>query len=138
MYEQPLKNGKTIVRVDTLYCLLDKVDESCFLNRDMLYAIVAGESDKYDINKLFADFYKRYPKIRKYVNDVYYYGDGTIPIIQRAIIPLREEIDTYAIGVDEILHGEHGKYLLKSRDYIYYAYSGRPEINIDKGVTYIC
>lgn len=134
LYTQKLKNGKTLVRVDTLRCLDDCIDESCFLVRDYLFDALAGIGD---INRIFATMYRKYPKFRTYVNDRFYYGDSEIPIITRIITPLRERIDEYTEEIIPILKIDRGKFLIRSRDYLYFAYNTIPDINL-KGVHVLC
>lgn len=135
MYHQKLRNGKTVVQVDTLYCLEDYIDESCFLVRDYLFSALAGLGN---VTDELSVMYRRYPKFRAYMNDRFYYGDPSIPIIDRVIQPLRERIDEYTDRIFPMLKVNRGKYLMRSRDYLYFAYNVTPELKIERGVHIIC
>lgn len=137
IYEEPIA-GKFIVRVDTLTVLKERIGEACFAYRELVYAIVAGTDSPYDYRKLFASFYKKYPEFRGYVNDLYFYGDTSIPIIDRVVDKLRELITGYRDSVASCFDGAGGKYLLYTHDFIYYAFRNKDVIPKREGLCLIC
>lgn len=138
IYDRPLSNNKIIVRVDALSCLQELLGSEPFICRDLIYSVLAGESPKYDPVRVFASFYRKYSGITSYVNDKYYYGDDSIPIFDRSVLPLREMVDSYKESVKELLLGRGGKYLIESKDFVYFAFNVCPDLSDIKGVTVIC
>lgn len=136
IYDSPLP-GKFILKVDTLNSIEDLVGYECFMCRDLMLNILAGEC-KDDYNELVASFYTRFPKFRAYMNESYSFGDNDTPIIDRAILPLRRMVDEYSTAMMQTLHDMGGKYLLRTHDYLYYAFNVKPDIKALKGATIIC
>ena len=137
LYESPIP-GKVIVRVDILDKLRDRLDESCFICRDLLYALFSGAKSYYDYADILMSYYKKFPAFRKLVNDVYFYGDDTIPLVDRVLMPLRKELNTYQQEISEYLHKKGGKYLTTSRDYLYYAFPSCWDVPKVERAVYIC
>ena len=121
-----------------LECLREVLGDECFICRDLLYTIVSGTDSQYDVNSVFASFYRKYPNMTGYVNDRYFYGDNAIPILERCVLPLRERINDYREKMMQILHNAGGKYLVQTHDYLYYAFVVKSAIPDVKGVTVIC
>ena len=86
VYDKPVA-GKVIVKVDTLECLRELLGDDCFICRELLYTILAGEHEFYDVNDVFASYYRKYKPVTAYVNEKYYYGDASVPILERSILP---------------------------------------------------
>lgn len=138
VYNQPLSSGKIIVRVDTLSVLTDIIGPESLICRDAIYEILSGESASRNLYKMFASFYRKYKPITKYVNDMYQYGDPDIPIYERAVLPLREIVNNYTAKVNDMLKSCGGKYLAESKDFVYYAFNSKPNLEELVGVTCIC
>lgn len=137
IYNKPI-NSKVIVRVDLLECLRETFGNECFICRELLYTILCGEHAIYDVNSVFASFYRKYPKVTEYVNDIYHYGNNSIPILERAILPLRERVNNYRDEMMKILSSSGGKYLLHTHDFLYFAYTPNAKIPDVQGVKIIC
>lgn len=137
VYNQPLAD-KVILRVDCLECLRERFGDDCFICRDLLYTILAGEHHLYDAQAVFASYYRKYKPITEYVNEVYYYGDSSVPILERAVLPLRDTVDTYKQEVMSQLSNAGGKFLVQSHDFVYYAFAKSASIPDMKGVKVIC
>lgn len=123
IYESPLPNGKKIVRYDMLTAVRKLWGENCFLYRDNIYKIVSGscENDAFHY-ELFASYYRRYKGIRKYVNDLYYYGNKEVPIVIRTLLPIREILNEHNIEMQTKLKDMGGKFLVSTHEYIYFAF----------------
>ena len=137
IYETPIQ-GRVIVKLDTLKCLEDLLGKECFVSRVFIYSILAGSSNKYDVNELLASFYRRYPTVTKYVNEKYNYGDNEVPLFDRCVLPLRREVDEYGENMYNLLSGLGGKFLVKTHDILYFAYKNGDEVSRVKGVELIC
>ena len=137
IYDTPLQN-KVIVKVDTLCCLDDVFTNECFICRDFLYAIMAGDYRKYNITDVFASYYRRFSSVREYVNDRYFYGDNEVPMLERCILPLRERVNSFKDKTVDLMCGAGGKYLTHTHDYLYFSFSPSATIPEYKGVEIIC
>lgn len=137
IYTQPIE-GKKIIRVDLLYCLRDTVGPECFINRKFLYYILSGEPESCTVEELFASFYRRYPTLRTYVNDCYYFRNPEVPIVDRCVLPLRKKVNEYKDEMMQLLSSNGGKYLALSRDYLYYAFNDKLQLPDLEGVLYTC
>lgn len=137
IYEVPLQ-GRVIARVDKLKCLINVLGSECFVYREYIYNILSGGNESYDLNKMFASIYRRYPKVSEYVSNLYYYGDASIPIIDRCIKPLREMVDNYGKHMYETLTSYGGKYLVQTHDILYFSFLKDDKIKELKGVDIIC
>lgn len=136
-YDKPLAN-KIIVRVDTLECLRSQLGDECFICRELLYTILAGQHEIYDPNDVLASYYRKYKPFTEYVNDKYYFGDDSIPILERVALPLRESVNEYRNTVMDKLGKLGGKYLVQTHDYVYYSFNVKPNLEGIEGVTVIC
>lgn len=135
IYNKPLPNGKVIVRVDLLEALRDIFGDSAFIYRDCVYKVIAYNDN---LNDLFASYYRRFPTFRAYVNEVYAFGDNSVPIIDRVVNPLREKVKENGVSVYETLYNMGGKYLLRTHEYLYFAFNTKPNVNCIKGAVCIC
>ena len=116
IYDKPLPNGKYLVKLDTLTILEDVLGESALIYRDLVYSIIAGTNQ---LNDLVASFYRRYPTFRTFVNDIFYYGDNSIPVTDRVVSALREKVFDYHSAMRERLDLAGGKFLVSTHEYIY-------------------
>lgn len=137
IYETAIK-GKVIVRIDLLECLRPIWGDDCQIYRCLLYKLVSGSCSEEEHKMLFASFYRRYKYITKYVNNLYNYGEKEIPIIRRALNPIRERITEYRESMLEEFNNAGGKYLVSTHDYVYFAFVPGVEIPDIKGVKIIC
>lgn len=137
IYETPL-TGRYIVRVDLLECLKDVFDDECYINREFLYCIMSGSEEKYVGKDVFSSFYRKYKKVRTYVNNKYHFGDESIPIYERCIIPLRSRVDSYHTEIYELFKSAGAKYLIDTHDFIYFSFVTKDAIPEMNGVKIIC
>lgn len=137
IYDKPVA-GKVIVKVDCLNCLRDILGDDCFICRELLYTILAGQHPDFDVNDVFASYYRKYKKVTEYVNEKYYYGDESLPILERSILPLREKVNTYRDEMFQLLNNSGGKYLVQTHDYIYFAFIENAKLPDIKGAEVIC
>ncbi len=121
VYDNPIPN-KVILKVDLLELLKDRFDEPCFICRDIMYALFSGSHGFYDCNQIFYSYYKKFPSFRRIINDAYYYGDDSIPLFERVVLPIREELNKYMYYVITGLKDSGGKYLVSTHDYVYFAF----------------
>ncbi len=137
IYNSPLP-GRIIAKADLLYCLHDIFGEECFVCREFLYSVVAGSCDKYDVAQLFASFYRRYPCVTEYVNEKYYYGDDSVPMLERCLLPLRDKVDEYGSYMYDKMKGLGGKFLVRTHDLLYFAFNSVASLRELEGVEFIC
>ena len=121
-----------------LECLHDMFGAEPFICRELLYTILAGEHQIYNVNDVFASYYRKYKKVTAYVNEKYFYGDDTVPIMERSILPLRDIVNEYRDEVFNTLNNAGGKYLVQTNDFLYFAYTPEARIPELKGVKVIC
>lgn len=100
-----------------------------------MYKVLSGEDHSHVV---FASFYRKYKGITKYVNSMYYYGDCTIPIVDRVLTPLREMIDSYSTEMYSTLDAAGGKFLVKTHDYLYFSFNSIDKLPELEGVEVIC
>ncbi len=110
------------MKIDCLHCLDDIVGKDCFNYRNMLYTVLSGDNHDCDLNKAFGFLYGNFKDFTCYVNDKYHYGDDTIPIIERCVMPLRSTVDNYKKKMYQSLCDTGGKYLVETHDILYFAY----------------
>ena len=137
IYDKPV-SGKVIVKIDCLNCLRELLGNDCFICRELLYTILAGEHPLYNVNDVFASYYRKYANVTAYVNDMYYYGDDSIPILERCILPLRDKVNTYKDDLFQLLNDSGGKYLISTHDYLYFAFLPNAKLPEIKGAEIIC
>lgn len=138
LYETPL-DGMTILRVDLLECLRDIVGDNCLMYRDLFYKLVAGSTEtQAEHIELFESFYRRFEKFTAYVNNLYYYGESTIPLIPRVLNELRDVINANADASAQLLNNSGGKYLVHTHDYLYYGFKKVVAVPEVKGSLKIC
>lgn len=104
----------------------------------MLYNLVAGKGSKEELNNMLASFYRRFASYRKLLNDAFYYGDETITLFDRVVLPLRDSVTEYSLEVSETLSVKGYKYLTRTHDYMYYAVRPNTAIPNFLGVKVIC
>lgn len=136
LYDTPLSD-KIILKVDTLDVLKDIWGETILMSREKTYKLVSGHATDDEYRKLLASYYAKYSGFCNYVTDKYVFGDNSIPLISRIVDPVRKMIDTHSSNVAGILVSNGGKFLMRTHDYLYYAFrtSDIPEI---RGSTRIC
>lgn len=137
IYNKPIKD-KVILRVDTLECLRETLGNDCFICRELLYTILAGEHILYNVNDVFASYYRKYKKVTAYVNEMYYYGDASVPILERSILPLREKVENYRNEIVDTITNSGGKFLVQTHDFVYFAFVPDARIPDVKGAKIIC
>lgn len=137
VYDKPIPN-KVIMRVDALEILHDRFDDSCFICRDILYALFSGSKGFYNCEDIFYSYYKKFASFRRVINDAYYYGNDSIPLFDRVVYPIRSELDKHKLEISDQLKNSGGKFLLNTHDYIYYAYPVGATIPDVIGGTKIC
>lgn len=138
IYERPLPNSKHLIKVDALSSLYGLLGEEPFICRDLTFCVISGDNRTYDLQKVFASYYRKYPRITEYVNNIYVYGNNTVPMFDRAVRPLRNQVDAYKSKCMDVLQDAGGKYLVESKDILYYAFNVLPDLNQLSGVTVIC
>ena len=137
IYNTPIP-GKVILRVDCLDCLRDKFGDDCFICRELFYTILSGEHPIYNANEILASYYRKYKTFTDYVNDRYFYGDASIPLLERCALPLRERVDAYKNEMMQYLSDMGGKFLIQTCDFLYYAFNSTARIPEVKGAKVIC
>lgn len=137
LYDTPL-SGRIIVKVDLLSCLTSIWGEACQIYREPLYKIVSGSCTEEEHNALIASFYRRFPEVTEYINNLFYYGEKSIPINQRVVSAIAEIVEEYKNTVLTTLTNAGGKYLVLTHDYVYFSFIKKPELSELKGVNFIC
>lgn len=135
IYNKPLANGKIIVRVDCLRCLDNVFDNAAFIYRDIIYNIIAGKGDTCDA---VSSCYRRFKEFREYVNNCYFFGDDSVPIVDRLVDPMRESVNDYMSQCKQMLSAMGGKYLITTHSYVYFAFNNKPNIDNIKGAITVC
>lgn len=137
VYDQPLPD-KTILRVDVLEHLRGVIPDTCFVDRDILYALFSGSTGYYNSHDILCSFYRRYEYFRKLVNDECYFGDETEELSTRILMPIRNDLNEWRDTVLKKLFDSGAKYLVESKDYIYVSFrKGTPVPDII-GAKTIC
>lgn len=121
VYDKPIPN-KIILKVDILDLLHDRFDEPCFYYRDILYALFSGSKGYYDCNNIFMSYYRKFPSFRRIINDAFYYGDDSVPLFERVVYPIRQELNNHTAETIETLRNSGGKFLINTHDYVYFAF----------------
>ena len=137
IYDKGVQN-KIIVKVDLLSCLTPIWGEACQIYREPLYKIVSGSCSVEEHNNLIAAFYRRFPEVTEYINNLFSYGEKSIPIGDRVVSEVNKSVNAYKDKVLQVLNDKHGKFLVISHAYVYYAFAYHPELDELRGVTFIC
>lgn len=107
--------------------------------RDLFYALVAGSCKTVDEHiTLFESAYRRYTQFTCYVNELYYYGESTIPLVPRVLNELRDKVNTYCAEITSVLEANGGKFLMHTHDYLYYSFKSNMPVPEIKGSIAIC
>lgn len=134
LYNVPLQN-KVILRVDLLACLTPIIGETCLIYREYIYNIIAGKGD---VATLFGHLYRRHKQLLCYVNDIATYGDNSVPLIDRCVEPLRNQVRNYETELKDSLGAKGAKYLVTTHGYLYVCYNKGMEVPAVSGGTCIC
>lgn len=138
VYDTPIE-GIRILKIDLLESIRSCVGTNCMLYRDLLYKLVAGSCDSMEEHLLlFESSYRRYSVFTGYVNELFYYGESSIPLVARVLNELRDKIDKQKDSVTELALSAGGKYLLHTHDYLYFGYKGNVTIPSIDGSSVIC
>lgn len=137
VYETPIE-GKILVRVDLMETLREVLGDSALHARSTTYSIVSGNCDDELLQQRMASYYRKYAKVTRYVNDVYDKGSVEQPLIQQVLEDLRSRVSKYTETVSALMDESHGKYLVTTHLYSYYAFTNRVNIPELRGLKFIC
>lgn len=137
LYASPI-DKRVICRIDTLESLKDIWGENILMSRELTYSLVSGNCSDEQYHKILQSYYVKFASFTNYVNYTFLFGDTNIPAIKRLIDPIRKIIDDYTEELLEEIKNTGGKFLMRTHDYIYCAYSIKNEPSFDKEVVYIC
>lgn len=138
IYEKPIvASTDTIVNTvvfDALQCLADIYGKNIIDAREPLYTLISGSISKerlvetglsYDeyYRKIFTSFYSRFSSFQNEVDLEYFYGNKSIPLLQRVITPMLKRVDAKAARVcSKVEKMPTGKVLMISHFKIYIAF----------------
>lgn len=138
VYNTPIE-GMRILKIDLLESIRDCVGSNAMLYRDLLYKLVAGSCSSMEEHLLlFESSYRRYAVFTGYVNDLFYYGESSVPLVARVLNELRDKINKQKDSITELVLSSGGKYLLHTHDYLYFGFKGNVTIPDIDGSSVIC
>ena len=137
IYEKPIE-GMKIVRVDALECLRDVLGETLVSSRSSLYKLISGNCGVEDYRELLAEYYKKYPEVTNFINEVYDYGNNDIPIDKQVASRLLDLVNNNCRDVITSLTSLGGKYLITTHLYMYFKFAEVADTPDLKGVKVIC
>lgn len=137
VYETPIKD-KIIARVDLLEVLRGDWGDSALHARSTTYSIVSGNCDDDILRQRFASYYRKYVKVMNYVNSVYECGSVDKPLMEQVLEDVRSKLSSYTENISNIMNEVHGKYLVTTHLYTYYAFVNRSNIPKLEGLKLIC
>jgi len=137
VYETPVA-GKILVRVDLMEALREVLGDSALHARSTTYSLVSGNCDDETLQRRMASYYRKYAKVMSYVNDVYDKGSIEQPLITQVLDDLRDRISKYTERVSSVMDDSHGKYLVTTHLYSYYAFVNKDNIPELRGLKFIC
>ena len=137
LYDSKIKN-KIIVKIDLLRCLDSSWGKECQIYREPLYKLLAGSCSIEEQRTLLSVCYRRYPKITEFVNNLFYYGDTEVPILDRVVGEIQSTITEYKDRVSALVSDKGGKYLTYTHHYLYFAFNYMPDLSELEGVSFIC
>lgn len=137
VYESPIKD-KTLVRVDLMEALREEWGDSPLHARNTTYSIVSGNCDNDILQQRLASYYRKYAKVMSYINSVCESGSLEEPVIEQVIEDVHRLIGIYSKTVISAMEESHGKFLVTTHLYSYYAFTNRNNIPDLEGVKLIC
>lgn len=137
VYETPIKD-KILVRVDLLEALRNVWGDSALHARSTTYSLVSGNCDDEVLRQRFASYYRKYSKVMGYINTVYEQGSVGIPLLEQVLADVKTLISAYTEQVSNVMENAHGKYLVTTHLYAYYAFIEKSKIPNLEGLKLIC
>lgn len=137
VYETPIKD-KVIVRADLLEVLRKEWGDSALHARSTTYSIVSGNCDDDILRRRFASYYRKYIKVMRYVNNVYECGSTDRPLMDQVLEDVKCKLSSYTEEVSNVMNEVHGKYLVTTHLYAYYAFSDKSNTPSLEGLKLIC
>lgn len=137
VYEDPIKD-KILVRVDLMEVLRKVWGDSPLHARNTTYSIISGNCDDATLQQRFASYYRKYAKVMSHVNSIYDIGSVEEPLIKQVLDAVHKLIADYTEEVSNLMGESHGKYLVTTHLYAYYAFVNKDNIPELKGVKLIC
>lgn len=137
LYDSKIKN-KIIVKIDLLKCLNATWGTECQIYREPLYKLLSGSCSIEEQKTLLSVYYRRYPKITEFVNNLFHYGNKDVPILNRVVNEVQPVIASYKDTVSTLVSDKGGKYLTYTHYYLYYAFNYMPDLSELEGVSFIC
>lgn len=123
-YDSPLPNHtrKMLIKCDKLECFKALWGEGILVARDNIYILVSGDSDDITYKGILCSYYKTHSKFAKYIDELVYYGNTSLPLILRITRAFRNELNAYKSTIVSALSSLYGtKFLLEDKEYMYYA-----------------
>lgn len=121
LYDNPLE-GKKIVRVDALICIKKFWGRNILFDRELVFRLVSGDCDDRLYRKTLKSVYKRFRDFADYADDKLIFGDPKESDITKIIKPVRTAINEQIQNTERLLSAAGGKFLVCSKDYVYFAF----------------
>lgn len=137
LYEKPIKN-KYIVRIDLQDALRPILGSNCVTARSRLYNFLSGKYDDADCYATLAGYYRRHSDATRYINNVVNYEDTDQPLAELVMQRLSSAISDYCQTVMNSYLSCGGKLLVRTHNYIYFAFNFKPDVEYSEGVKLIC
>lgn len=137
VYETPIKD-KVLVRVDLLEALRGAWGDSALHARSTTYSLVSGNCDDVMLRQRLASYYRKYAKVMYYVNTVYEQGSVGEPLVDQILLDVKRLISEYTEMISDTMDTAHGKYLVTTHLYAYYAFNNKDSIPKLEGLKVIC
>lgn len=137
IYDTPIVD-KVIVKADILQVLDSMIGQNCLNDRSDVYGIVSGNFSDELIQKKIAHYYRKFERMRAYVNYLANFGELDKKPIDLIMKQLREKVTEQEQILCDTLSSRGGKYLTTTHAYVYYAFKYTPELSDLEGVTIVC
>jgi len=99
---------------------------------------MSGSDANYVPQEIFASFYRKFPNVRSYINELYHFGDSSTPLFDRCVNPLVERVRDHREVTLNTFMNSGAKYLVETHDYIYFSFVNKDAIPDVNGVKIIC
>lgn len=116
---ETIKGRTQVYRVDLLVALKKIWGNWITEHRNLLYKVVSGSCTDTELRQGLKFFYLRSTSFGNCVNQAYYFGDQTIPLLVRVVRPAREAIQNYYESMVRLTYSTGGEIIGLDKDYLY-------------------
>lgn len=116
---ESVKAYNNVYRFDLLISLRDLWGDKALKYRPQLYKLVSGTCTDIELHQFLVFFYLRCMAFSNFVTREFYFGDPSIPLIRRLVVPARERINSQYDKFRAGIENAGGRLLGQDMDFMY-------------------